>query len=255
MSCLALGGHTFLSSFGGTNRAAEIELLKILNASLDAGIHFLDVTYDEERETLGMVTASSGRRNEAFVSSWAQAKHTPTGAATIQESERALKQLRIERLDHFYIEVDCSDDHARALDQLKSDGTIRAAGMLGADRALAAGPEKFDACVSVYNFYRQGAFESFDALHEKGIGTICAEPLGRGRFLQKHPSQATQMVGALLRFVFAHTGIDGTLLTMRSMDELKANVEMARGPKELTEEDREMLEKGKGYEIEFDPWK
>lgn len=130
MSCLALGGHTFLSSFGGTDRAAEIELLKILNASLDAGIHFLDVTYDEERETLG-----------------------------------------------------------------------------------------------------------------------------RGRFLQEHPSQATQMAGALLRFVFAHTGIDGTLLTMRSMDELKANVEMARGPKELTEEDREMLEKGKGYEIEFDPWK
>src|SRR6185436_3088882 len=111
--------------------------------------------------------------------------------------ERALRQLGLERIEHFYIEVPCTDEHARALEDLKRAGKIRCAGMYGTERALEAGPQKIDVAVGVYNYYRQGSAKDFVALRSQGIGTIGVEPLGRGRFIRESPQDAPRIVSAL----------------------------------------------------------
>ncbi|MBI3830309.1 MAG: aldo/keto reductase [Planctomycetes bacterium] len=255
VSRLGLGGHTFLRRFGGADRPDENTLTDILRETLDSGINLLDATYDEERELLGAHLRNLGRRDRALVSCWAQAKCTPTGAATLAECERALKQFGLEQLDHFYLEVDCTDEHARALDQLKRDGKIRCAGLLGVERALAAGPQKIDAAVGVYNFYRPDAAKAFAALHAQGIGTIGVEPLGRGRFIRESPQAAARIVSALLRFALANADLDSVLVTMTSLEQVRANAATAASQTPLSPEDRALLNAGRGYEIPFDPWK
>ncbi|MCW8132078.1 MAG: aldo/keto reductase [Planctomycetota bacterium] len=251
---LGLGGHTFLKRFGGSDRPGREALQAILQAAMDAGVTFLDATYDEERELLGQVLKDSGRRDEALVSSWAQAKHTPDGPATMRECERALAQMQLECLDHFYVEVPITDEQAEALATLKRDGKIRAAGVLGPERARAAGREKIDVAVGVYNFYRQGHAEDFAALKAADIGVLAVEPLGRGRFIRESPQDAPRIVSALLRFALAHRHIDGVIVTMTSLEQIASNVAAALGPAP-SDEDLKLLQAGRGYEIAFDPWK
>lgn len=255
VSRLGLGGHTFLRRFGGEDRPGEDALDAILRETLGAGINLFDATYDEERELLGAQLRKIGRRELAFVSCWAQASKTPTGEATIAECERALQQFGLERLDHFYIEVDCSDEHARAMDKLKRDGKIRCAGLLGVERALQAGPQKIDAAVGVYNFYRPQSAKDFEALHNQGIATIGVEPLGRGRFIRESPQDAARIVAALLRFALANENLDSVLVTMTSLQQVGANVVTAASRTAPAEDELALLKAGRGYEIPFDPWK
>jgi len=253
-SRLGLGGHTFLRRFGGRDRPDEAALLGILNAALDHGITLLDATYDEERELLGQTLRASGRRNEAVVSCWAEAKRTPDGPATVRECERALAQLGLECLEHFYIEVDVSDAHAEALARLKRDGKLRAAGVLGPSRAVQAGKERIDAAVGVFNYYRREAAQDFQTLRAAGIGCLGVEPLGRGRFLQENPHEAPRIAAALLRFALQQPFLDSVLVTMRSRAEVAANAAAASaGP--LTPDEDALLQRGQGYNIPFDPWK
>lgn len=251
---LGLGGHTFLKRFGGQDRPDELTLKALLHAALDAGVCLLDATYDEERELLGKCLKGSGRRKDALVSSWAQAKHTPDGPATIRECERALAQMGLEQLDHFYIEVPISDEHAEALSTLKRDGKIRSAGVLGPERARAAGQEKIDTAVGVYNFYRQNHAEDFAALQAAGIGVLAVEPLGRGRFIREHPHDAPRIASALMRFALAQPHVDAVIVTMASLEQLQANLTSAYGAAPSAS-DLTLLKAGRGYEIEFDPWK
>jgi len=251
---LGLGGHTFLKRFGGQDRVGEAELCAILVACLDCGLNFLDATYDEERELLGRCLKQLGRREQTLVSCWAPAQKTPDGPATIAECERALKQFGLERLDHFYIEVDVSDEHAQALATLKKSGKIRLAGAYVAERALKAPAGSIDAAVQVFNFYRPEAASVLRALKERGIGTIGAEPLGRGRFLQEYGADAPKAASALLRYAIAQPFIDTVLLTMNSMDLVGPNVDAALAPT-FNASDEALLRRGRGYDVPFDPWK
>ncbi|MCZ7648241.1 MAG: aldo/keto reductase [Planctomycetota bacterium] len=251
---LGLGGHTFLKRFGGRGRAEMETLLKLLAQARGLGLNHVDVTYDEERELLGRLLKDLGPRESWVLSSWAQAKQTPDGAAVEREAERALKQMGLERLDLLYLEVDLRDDHARALERLKAAGKIGGAGLLGAERALAAGPERIDFAVAVFNYFRADAAGTLAALKARGLGTLGAEPLGRGRFLAEDPARAPARVAALLRYALSQPFLDAVLVTMRTPEELGANAAVACEARPFGDEDRLALEGCRGYEIPFEPW-
>ena len=254
LSRLGLGGHTFRGRFGGRDRPDEDTLYRIVELCLDRGINLFDAGEGEECECFGRVLGRLGIRGRIHISSMGLGSRMMTRAAAVEKVERVLEQLRIERLDLFYINQPCTEEHLGAFAHLKARGMIRRAGLFGCELAKATPSEEIDFVMDRYNYYHQHNAEAWAALKARGLGTISVEPLGRGRFLQEVPQDSERIARALMRFVCANQSIDATLVSMHTVAQVEANAAAARSADPPGGEDLELLERGRGYEIPFDPW-
>ncbi len=103
---LVLGGHSFISQLGSDPAADEAAQVRIVEACLDAGVRWLDTTYQPERVALGRALETLGRRDEAVIIAWNfftdfGPDDEVGGPAAYQPHhvDQMLKQLRTDRID------------------------------------------------------------------------------------------------------------------------------------------------------------
>jgi len=213
---------------------------KALNYALDQGINYIDTasTYKDSEEIVG--ESISHRRHEVFLA-------TKTRKRTFQESkeeiEQSLRRLKTDYIDllqiHYvnyvqeYQQITREDGALEAVKQAQKEGKVRFIGITGHRPELLARwlqSGHFDTVLFHMSLVQPFALHDLVPFCEQnGIGMIGMKPLSGG---------FVQPVQKALRFSHS-TPIQVLLSGMKTMEEVKENLEALRTPIE-TEEKKEL---------------
>ncbi len=245
---LGLGGHTFLSEYGGMGHAERAELLEIVTTAVGAGMNLFDVTFDEERVLFGSCLSELGLRDRIFLSCWMAQKKTESPAALKEEARRAVSLLRVDHLDLLYLHRTCTAEQIEAMVELRDSGLTKCIGVFGLSQALESDLSAMDIVLVNYNYHLREDEPDIQRLTEQKVDIIGLEPLGRGRFARDIAPEGVSMVAACLKHVLACSAIDTVLVAVRRLAHLNENIAIWKGDWDLTAAERTALEEGKGYE-------
>ena len=194
VSALGLGGGAL-----GRDDLGEEAAERLLNATLDAGIDFIDTarSYGLSEERIGrylahrrreFVLSTKGGYGVEGIAEW-------TGACVTAGIEAALVRMRTERIDIFHLhscplEVLVRDDILGALEQAVRAGKIAMAGYSGDNEPLdwAIRSGHFGAVECSLNLCDQRVLGgTLAAAEERGIGLIIKRPLANApwRFAER----------------------------------------------------------------------
>ena len=250
LSRLGIGGHTFLSSYGGTERADRKELESIVVTAIDKGINLFDVTYDEERQLLGSILKELKFRDKVFLTCWMSGSLTTTASDVKNEAHRAVEMLRADHVDLLYLDWTCTPEQAGAMTALRDEGIARFIGVLGTETVLSCRMDDFDAARVNHNYYlreKETDIKEIRTLNPH-LGIISLEPIGRGRFALDKAPAGISMAAACLKYSLNFTQADAVLAAVRPLSELKDNIRTWKEAGQLSEIERGALSAGRGYE-------
>jgi len=251
VSILALGGwHLGVPK---TDAAAT----RLAHAAIDAGITFLDNAWDynEGLSETRMGKAIHDRRDQVFLMTKV-CTHGRDGKVAMKQLEQSLKRLKTDHLDLWQIhEVVFDDEPARhfakggvveALDRARQQGKVRFVGFTGhkdprLHLEMLAHDYPWDACQLPLNCF-DASFRSFEQrvlpeLTRRGIAVVGMKSFnGDGRALKKKVVTAREALSYTMSLPIATlvSGIDSPKV-------LQQNVEIARGFRPMTAQQRDRL--------------
>jgi len=249
VSRLGLGGHTFLQHYGGMDRAGRKELVDIVSTAIDEGINLFDVTYDEERETLGSIMRELDARSKVFLTCWMSKQKTATASDLRAEAERALSLLGIDCIDALYLDWTCTPVQAQAMLEIRDKGLTRFIGLLGTETALSEDIGAFDIVLVNHNYYLRDKESDIQAIRRRhpDTGIISLEPLGRGRFAADETCTRGSLVAPCLKYALAFKAADAVLVAVRRLSQLQEDIRIWKAGEEVTDEELKALGAGRGY--------
>jgi len=247
----------YLSGPDRTKQAA-----RLLNATLDGGINFLDTAacYGDSEEMIG--TTIAHRRDEYVLAT--KCGHVVGGATgrswsaeTIEESiERSLRRMKTDYLDIVQLHSCRMDvlekgEAADALVKAKEAGKTRFIGYSGdnVEALWAVNSGLFDTLQTSLNIIDQHARAGLlGPAEEKGMGVIIKRPIGNAVWgARQRPPDTPQdylararemaLMGPIagapddpvllaMGFVFAHPEVDTAIVGTGSLSHLRSNIEM-----------------------------
>jgi aryl-alcohol dehydrogenase-like predicted oxidoreductase len=200
MGCWALGGGAVWG------RQDEADSLATVHAALDMGVNFFDTAegYDDSEEVLGRALA--GRRHQAVIA-------TKVSRANLSDEEirkaceSSLRRLKTDVIDlyqiHWPSRVVPLAETAEALERLRADGKIRAAGVSNfgvRDLADLPAPHlpsgRFEEGAGLFVtdqlpyslLWRAIEYEIRDKCRAAGVGILAYSPLAEGLLTGKYAS-------------------------------------------------------------------
>lgn len=178
---------------------------------------------------------------------------TLTVADAKAEAEHALSLLGVEYVDLFYAVWTGTSEQEESMVNLRYEGLTKFIGAFGREAALESDLEELDVVLVRHNFYLQYQEPSIKQLRTTypHIGVIAVEPLGKGRFALDKAPAGISMVGACMKYALSFQAIDAVLVAVRRLGHLLENIEVWKGPTELTDTERAALEAGRGYKIDI----
>ena len=251
LSRLGVGGHTFLSRYGGMDRADRQELIRIVETAISQGINFFDVTWDEEREVFGSLVRELGIRGRIFLSCWMSSQKTRTGTDVRAEAQRAVSLLGVDRVDLLYLDWTATSEQLDAMMDLRKNGLTRFIGILGTETAMAANLQEVDAVLVNHNYYLRNKESGILSLARArpGLGIISLEPMGRGRFPSGSAPAGVDMAVASLKYALGFEAAHAVLVGVRRLAQLEQDIQVWKGDYGLSPGERGALAAGLGYEI------
>jgi aryl-alcohol dehydrogenase-like predicted oxidoreductase len=251
VSRLGIGGHTFLSRYGGMDRAAQGEIRRIVETAVAEGITLFDVTWDEERRVFGALVRELGIRQQITLTCWMQRKLTQGAAEVEAEAQRALTLLGLEQVDVLYLDWTATAGQLEALARLRERGLARRIGILGTKTAVAADLAEVDVVLVNHNWYlreKEPAIASLAARSPR-LGIISLEPLGRGRFARDGTTPGVDLAAAALKYAIAFTPAHAVLVAVRRLSQLEQNIRIWKGDWRLDASEEKALAAGQGYRM------
>ncbi|RPI00627.1 MAG: hypothetical protein EHM64_16895 [Ignavibacteriae bacterium] len=257
VSKLILGGHSFIGQLGNDPMADFDMQTAIVSACLDSGITTFDTTYQPERMALGKIMERLGRRNEAHIIAWNFfIDFGPGENVGGPESYKPhhiyalLEQLQTNHIDSLVVHgVNDPNEDAR---QFKLTTQWLNQGLIGRIGIWAPSLGNIDLLKNIpsltfmvrpYNVLTDEAPPIFTAAKNAGLETIACSPFVRGWQLDKM-AQASggimhkqRIADAMLRYSLHSPSVDRLIVSMRSSELVRMNIESAnQGP--LTEDAR-----------------
>ncbi len=234
-------------SFGAIpiRRLSFEEAERVIIASIDSGINFLDTArgYGDSEEKLGR--ALRGRRDEVFLATKSARRSADELNAELNTSLSKLRtdyidlyQLHNVSSDEDYEEVFAPGGALEALKKAQRSGKVRYIGITSHDvqmslRAIDSG--EFSSIMVPFNFMEsEFGEEVLPAAVEAGMGTIIMKPFAGGILHE---------ASLALRYVLTFSEKAVTIPGMGAVEEVQENVELAAVAKPLTAEERKRLER------------
>jgi aryl-alcohol dehydrogenase-like predicted oxidoreductase len=252
VSIIGLGGY----HIGKPKTIAES--VRLMHAAFDAGINFLDNAweYNEGASEERMGRAIEDRRDQVFLMTKV-CTHGRDAKVAMRQLEQSLRRLRTDYLDLWQVhecvyENDPERHFARggvidALDKAKQQGKVRYVGFTGhkdpdIHMKMLSFDYPFDSCQLPLNVY-DVHFRSFQKrvlpeLLRRQIAPIGMKSLGAGRAIEKKRTG----VESALRYAMS-LPVCTTVSGIDSMKVLRQNLQIARGFKPMTEQQRATYER------------
>ncbi len=251
ISRLGVGGHTFSSRYGGTERAERGELLEIVRTAIEEGINLFDVTLDEEREVFGSLLKELRLRDSVFLSCWMSKQKTDRASDIQAEAERALALLGMDHVDLLYLDWTATEEQMKAMVGLRERGLTRFIGVLGTEVALATDLHAADIVLVNHNFYMMDKEPIIRHIAESypHVALISVEPLGRGRFAVDDSPSGASLVVPCLKYALSFSPVHAVLVAVRRLTQLQENIRVWKSKWELSESEQQALAGGRGYNI------
>jgi aryl-alcohol dehydrogenase-like predicted oxidoreductase len=212
---------------------SEVEVDRLLNGVLDLGINYIDTApaYGTSEGRIGRAIAC--RRNE-FVISTKVGEEFGEGASRFDFSPRAVRasversrtRLQTVVIDVVFIHSDGRDreimESSGAIDeleQLKSEGIVRAIGFSGKTvEGARLALEWADAIMVEYHLENRAHEDVIDEARSRGVGIIVKKGLASGRLT----------ADKAIPFVLKNDGVSSLVIGGLNLDHIRANVELAR---------------------------
>ena len=234
------------------DRATDEELRGIVSTAVDEGINLFDVTYDEEKRVLGRLLRELGVGGTVFLSCWMDGKLTRKPMEVKGEAERSLGLLGVQEVGLLYLDGTCTPARATAMAEVREAGVARFIGALGTQtELLTADLALFDVVLTGHNYYLRERESAIEQVREANphLGLITVEPIGRGRFAMDSAPPGVSMVSACLKYTLGFPAADSALVAVRTLSQLRANIEVWQSGESLTDGEHQALEAGQGYVI------
>jgi aryl-alcohol dehydrogenase-like predicted oxidoreductase len=264
---LVLGGHSFIQQLGNDPMPSPDEQVAIVEACLNAGIHWFDTTYQPERVALGTALKRLGRRSEATIIAWNFFKTFGAGedvggpeAFQPAHIDQMLDELQSDHIDVLIVHpVKDAAENARQLKlacdwreqrRVKSLGVWAPEKDCGRQYAL---HNPYTLMVRPLNVLTPGLEPGviFSAAKQLGWTTLACSPFVRGWHLDKmiqaavslgmSPSEARDNIAdVMLRFSLFYPCVDRLIVSIRKKEWIARNLaSFARG--ELEEHEQEWI--------------
>lgn len=230
------------------------QAIKLIETAIDLGINYIDTasTYGDSEEKIGEVMRS--RRKEVILATKTLQREKESSWREINTSLERLKTdyvdlLQIHSVNTMY-ELDritSKNGSLNAVIRAKEEGLCKHIGITGHTRpeVIKEALNRFDfetvlvPLSSVDKLLNDFGDVIFPIAKNKNIGVIAMKVLSDGRF--------TNFVAESLRYVFS-LPISTAIVGMKTLDELKQNVEIAKKFIPMTElEMKDFIEKTKKY--------
>jgi len=232
---LALGGVTY-------NLLPDDEAVAVVNRAIDLGINYIDTGhgYKESERKIGLVMAE--RRDEVYLATKTKSRDYDGMAADIEESLRRLRTDRIDcvQLHDFKDEDDllavtAPDGALKAIEKFRKDGAVRFVGITGHRDpeilARALREYSFDTILCSLGAVHAAVRPFYDTImpvaRERGVGVLGMKVMAYG-FLKDHAADA-------LRYVMGLPGVSAALVGVDNIEQVEANVAVARECRPLSE--------------------
>jgi aryl-alcohol dehydrogenase-like predicted oxidoreductase len=254
VSIIGVGGHTMALA------SDEEESIRIVHEAIDAGINFMDNCWDyhQGRSETIMGKALKDRRDKVLLMTKVCAHiRGQTKQACMEMLEESLKRLQTDRLDLWMLHELTTMDQVEAawkpggpieaLTEAKKQGKVRYVGFTGHQSAeihlaMLKHNYPFDAVLMPVNAFeanRKGfRAEVLPELTKRKMGVLGIKSLGGtpARILREGKFTATQ----LLRFSLSHP-VATQIVGMRSLQNLRDNLEIARNFTPMPQEEMDKL--------------
>lgn len=255
LSIIGMGGHTLALA------PEERESIQMVHDAIDAGVNFMDNAWDYNRgrseEVMGKALKGGWRDKVFLMTKVCPHKRVQTREVCMEMLEESLKRLQTDHLDLWMLhelenleQVEAAwkpGGPMEALVDAKEQGKVRYLGFTGhtsADIHLAMLKHdfEFDAVLMPINAFEDNRVgfrtqvlpelvkREIGVLGMKGLGGIPARILRDGRFTAEQ----------LLRFSLSHP-ITTQIIGMRSLQNLRDNLELAQNFKPMPKDEMESL--------------
>jgi predicted aldo/keto reductase-like oxidoreductase len=248
---------------GGTNNP------EMIRAAYETGMRHFDTAsnyaFGRNEQMVGKVLHDLDVRDKVVIGSKQLRPTRPENMSAAQMKEKfikltegSLKRLKTDYIDIMYIHDVRSADALEndgsfdALDQLKKDGKIRAAGVSTHESMAevinkAAGFGVFDVILTSFNVSMaddEDLIKAIDGASAKGIGFVAMKTLAGGRLLpnqtalSQYDSAAVNI--AMLKWVLRHESITTAIPGFNNLEHMEQDFSVA-GNLEYTEEEKRFL--------------
>ncbi len=238
---LALGGVTY-------NLLPDDEAVAVVHRAIDLGINYIDTAhgYKEGERKIGLVMAE--RRDEVYLATKTTSRDYDGMAADIEEGLRRLQTDRIDcvQLHDFKDEDDllavtAPDGALKAIEKFRKDGAVRFVGITGHRDpkilAMALQEYPFDTILCSLGAVHAAVRPFYDTImpvaRERGVGVLGMKVMAYG-FLKDHAADA-------LRYVMGLHGVSAAVVGMDNIEQVEANVAVARECRPLSETEQSEL--------------
>ena len=241
VTALALGGVMY-------NFLPDAEAAAVVHRAIDLGINYIDTAYSykESERKIGLVMPEC--RDQVYLATKAAGRDRDTALAGLEESFRRLRTDHIDcvQIHDLKDEADLAsamapDGALRAIEQFRRDGSVRFVGVTGHRnpeilvKALEEYPFDTLLCAlgAVHEAVRPFYETVMPAARRRGVGVLGMKVMAYA-FLKDHAEHA-------LRFVMGHPGVSSAVVGVDNIEQLEANVAVARRCEPLGEAERAEL--------------
>ena len=253
VSILCLGGW----HIGAVKEKSEA--IGIMHAAIDEGITFFDNAWDyhggRSEELMGEALASDGRRNKVFL----MTKNCERDyAGSMKNLEESLRRLRTDRIDLWQFHEMVYDNDPdwviekgglKAALEARKAGKVRYVGFTGhkdprIHLKMLDKPHPWDSAQMPINVmdahYRSFQKEVVPVCLKKNVGVIGMKSLGGGWPRGRIPTAARVSAPECIRYALS-LPVATLVVGIQSMEDLKQDVEIARGFKPMPEQEKSRL--------------
>lgn len=242
VSALALGGVTYNLLDDDAKAAA------VVHRALDLGITYIDTahSYKDSERKIGLVMRE--RRREVFLATKSTSRDYDGMSADIEES---LRRLQTDHLDCVQLHdvkdeadlkaVTAKTGALKAIEKFRAGGSVRFVGITGhrdpVILAKALREYDFDTILCSLGAVHHAVRPFYDTIMpvalERGVGVLGMKVMAYA-FLKDHAADA-------LRFVMGLDGVASALVGVDNLEQLEANVKVARSFAPLSALEQESL--------------
>jgi aryl-alcohol dehydrogenase-like predicted oxidoreductase len=257
VSLMCLGGWHI--GAGKISRPDEAEAIRMMHTAIDEGVNFFDNAWDYHdgyaEELMGKALAMDGKRQKVFLMTKDCERDYDGSMRCLEDSLRRLQTDHLDLWQFHELVYDNDPDWIferggiRAAIEAQQAGKVRFIGFTGhkdprIHLRMLAKPHVFDASLMPISamdvLYRSFVGDVAPVCVEKGTGVIGMKALGggypEGVFVEKAGLDAAECYRFALTMPVA-----SQVMGMKSMDELKKNIETVRNFVPMTDEEQEAL--------------
>jgi aryl-alcohol dehydrogenase-like predicted oxidoreductase len=248
---LILGGHSFIRQLGNDPALNPDQCAELVAECLDSGIACFDTTYQPERVALGAALQRLGRRAEAQIIAWNffvdfDQDSNDVGGADYYRPEHLdlmLNQLKTDYIDHLVVH-DLKDEKENARQQelavsWRAAGKVKRLGTWAPKLNAISASAPYEFMVHPYNIVMEPIIPHFAAARSAGWEALACSPFVRGWKLDElirnavsrgedAASVRTRIADHMLRYSLFESKADRLIVSMRSVEWLKRNIESAQ---------------------------